>query len=38
MFKEKKSGYVHALLGVLKDLNILTAIKNDRGFENLELT
>ena len=38
MFKDKKSGYIHSLIKALIDLDILVRTKNDRGYENLELT
>ena len=38
LFKDKKSGYVRSLIGALIDLDVLVRIKNERGFENLDLS
>ena len=38
LFKGRKSGYAHAVIKALIDLDILVRTKNERGFENLELS
>ena len=38
LLRGKKSGYAHAIVAALIDLDVLQRVKNDRGFENLELS
>ncbi|MDY2913211.1 MAG: UvrD-helicase domain-containing protein [Candidatus Enteromonas sp.] len=38
LLRGKKSGYAHAIVKALIDLDVLQRVKNDRGFEILELS
>lgn len=37
MFKDKESYYVPKVISILLDLNILVRVKNEKGYENIDL-
>ena len=38
IFKERKAGYVHALVKALIDFGVIKEFQNEKGFKNLDLT